>query len=88
MERRRFHTAVQVFEVIHDLCPQYLRNWFIYAEAHTGRSGRNKYRLFVPQITRQISTSVEKSTEFFLSWSCNLESLSPVLYSTDRFIKF
>ena len=36
MERCRFHTAVQVYKAFHDLCPQYLRNWFIYAEAHTG----------------------------------------------------
>ena len=36
MERRRFHTAVQVFKVVNKLCPSYLRDWFINAEAYTG----------------------------------------------------
>ena len=49
MERRRFHTAVQVFKVLHSLCPAYLRDWFVYAEAYTGRCRRNKH-LHIPQI--------------------------------------
>ena len=40
MERRWFHTAVQVFKVLHRLCPAYLRDWFVYAEANTRRCGR------------------------------------------------
>ena len=64
-ERRRFHTAVQVFRVLHHLCPGYLRNWFVYAEAHTGHGGRNKHRLFIPQINISIGV-------FYHAWSCDL----------------
>ena len=39
LAERRFHTAVQVFRVLHHLCPGYLRNWFVHAEAHTGHGG-------------------------------------------------
>ena len=53
-EQHRFHTAVQVFKVLHHLCLGYLRNWFVYAEAYTGHSGRNKHRLFIPQINTSI----------------------------------
>ena len=35
-EQRRFHTTVLVFRVLHHLWPGYFRNWFVYAEAHTG----------------------------------------------------
>ena len=42
-ERRRFHTAVQVFKVLYQLCPGYLNDWFVFAEAYTGHSGRNKF---------------------------------------------
>ena len=60
-ERRRFHTAVQVFKVLYQLCPGYLRDWFVFAEAHTGHSGRNNCRLFIPQI----NTSIGKN-DFFI----------------------
>lgn len=36
MERRHFHIAIQVFRVLHKLCPEYLRDWFAYAEDVTG----------------------------------------------------
>ena len=67
-ERCRFHIAVQVFKIVHQLCPEYLRGWFVNAEAYTGRSGRNKHRLFIPQI----NTSIGKNG-FFVSWSSDLE---------------
>ena len=54
MERRRFHTAVQVFKVLHLLCPRYLRDWFVFAETITGCQGRNKHCLHVPQIFSSI----------------------------------
>ena len=38
----------------------------MYAEAHTGHGGRNKHRLFIPQI----NTLIRKMD--FLSWSCDL----------------
>ena len=49
-ERCLFHTAVQVFKVLYQLCPGYLKDWFVLAEAYTGHSGQNKCRLFVYQI--------------------------------------
>ena len=39
VERHHFHTAVQVFKVVHQLCPLYLRDWFMNAEAYAGCSG-------------------------------------------------
>ena len=47
MERRRCHTAAQVFKVLHRLCPAYLRDWFAYAEAYTGHCGCNKCCLYI-----------------------------------------
>ena len=61
MERHRFHIAVQVFKVIHRLCPAYLRDWFVYTEVYTGRSGRNKHRLYIPQL----HTTVGKNGFFY-----------------------
>ena len=49
-ERRRFHTAVQVFKVLYQLCPGYLKDWLVFAETYTGHSGQNKYRLFILKI--------------------------------------
>ena len=54
-ERRHFHIAVQVFKILHQFCPRYLKDWFVSAEAYTGRSGRNKFWLFVPRINTSIS---------------------------------
>ena len=70
-----FHTAVQDFRVLYHLCPGYLRNWFVYAEAHTGHSGRNKHCLFIPQI----NTSIGKN-EFFYHRAVIWNSLFPVLF--------
>ena len=67
-ERRRFHTAVQVFKILNKLCPSYLRDWFINAEAYTGRSGCNRDHLFISQV----STNIGKSG-LFLSWNSDLE---------------
>ena len=75
-ERRRFHTAVQVFKVLYQLCPGYLKDWFVFAEAYTGHSGRNKCRLFIPQI----NTSIGKNG-FFYRGAVIWNSLSPVLFS-------
>jgi len=32
MERRHSHTAVQVFKALNNLCPMYLKDWFMYAK--------------------------------------------------------
>ena len=61
-ERRLFHIAVQVFKILHQFCPKYLKDWLVSAEAYTGRSGRNKFRLFVPQI----NTSIGKNGFFIV----------------------
>ena len=60
-EQCHFHTAVQVFRVLHHLCPEYLRNWFVYVKAHKGHGGRNKPCLFIPQI----NTSIGKNGFFY-----------------------
>ena len=62
VEQCHFHTAVQVFKVVHQLCPLYLKDWFMTAEVYTGHSGRNKYHLFIPQI----NTSIGKSGIFIV----------------------
>jgi len=48
--------------VLRHLCPQYSRDWFVFTETFTGRQGRNKYRLYVPQIF----SSIGKKTVFVI----------------------
>ena len=82
-ERRRFHTAVQVFKVLHHLFPRYLKDWFVSTEAYTGRTGRNKHQLYV----LQIHSSIGKSSFYYcgvLIWN----SLPPNLCGTDRLSNF
>jgi len=46
MERRRFHTAAEFkyfSKVLHLLCPQYLPDWFVFAETITRHQGQNKH---------------------------------------------
>jgi len=50
-ERRRFHTAVQIFKSIHQSSPSYLHNIFHYSKDITGHVSRNINRLFVPRVT-------------------------------------
>ena len=71
IKRCRYHTTVQVFKVLHRLCPVYLKEWFVYAEAYTGRCGRNKYRLYIPQIQITIGKMD------FLSRSSDFEQFNP-----------
>ena len=49
-ERRKFHTTVQIYKILHKLAPMYLLNMFNYAITVTGRVNRNIHRLFVPQV--------------------------------------
>ena len=51
IERRRFHTAVQIFKSIHQSSPSYLHNIFHYSKDITGHVSRNINRLFVPRVT-------------------------------------
>ena len=82
-KRRSFHTAVQAFGVLHHLCPGYLRNWFVYAEAHTGHGGQNKCHLFIPQI----NTSIGKNG-FFYHGAVIWNSLFPVLFTVNVLSNF
>ena len=50
VERRTFHTAVQVFKILRNVSPTYMQGLFSYATDVTGRSGRNPHRLYVPRI--------------------------------------
>ena len=49
-ERRRFHTAAQIFRILNKLSPPYLHPTFKYAVSVTGHAGRNVNRLYVPAI--------------------------------------
>ena len=49
-ERRRFHTAVQIYKSLHQLSPPYLHNIFQFSKDITGHISRNVNRLFVPRV--------------------------------------
>ena len=51
-----------IFKALYQLCPGYPRDWFVFAEAYTGHSGRNKCHLFIPQI----NTSIGKNGFFIV----------------------
>ena len=57
-ERRCFHTAVQVFKVLYQHCPGYLKDWFVFAEAYIYIQdtvhGQNTHRSFISQINTSI----------------------------------
>ena len=36
--RCRFHIAIQVFKILYQLCPGYLKDWFVFTETYTGHS--------------------------------------------------
>ena len=77
MERRRFHTAIQIYKVLHHLLPPYLHDTFQYAVDITGRASRNIHRLFVPRVR----TTLAKYSFYFRGtqlWN----SLNPLLYAT------
>ena len=49
-ERRRFHTAIQIFRSLHRLSPPYLHNIFQLSKDITGHVSRNINRVFVPRV--------------------------------------
>ena len=49
VERRRFHTAIMVYKILHRLSPTYLQDTFKYTTTVTSHVGRNSHRLFVPR---------------------------------------
>ena len=48
LERRRFHSLIQIYKVLHRISPPYLLHLFHYAKDVTTRQGRNPHCLFVP----------------------------------------
>ena len=50
VERRRFHTAIQVYKILKRLSPSYLLSTFRSALSVTGHAGRNVHRLYVPAV--------------------------------------
>ena len=49
-ERRRYHTAIQVYKSIRKSSPSYLQGIFEYSKDVTGHVGRNINRIFVPRV--------------------------------------
>ena len=49
-ERRKFHTTMQIYKILHKLSAMYLHKMFDCAITVTGCMNRNIHRLFVPQI--------------------------------------
>ena len=47
-ERRKCHTILQLYKILHKIVPAYLHDMFMYSTSVTGREGRNPHRLFVP----------------------------------------
>ena len=82
-ERRRFHTAIQIYKVLHHLSPPYLHDTFQYAVDVTGRAGRNVHRLFVPRVR----TTLAKQS-FYFRGSQLWNSLNPLLYASRKLEQF
>jgi len=83
MERRRFHTAIQIYKVLHHLLPPYLHDTFQYAVDITGRASRNIYHLFVSRVR----TTLAKNSFYFRGtqlWN----SLNPLLYAAKKLEQF
>ena len=57
--------------------------WFVFAEAYTAHSGRNKCRLFIPQI----NTFIGKNG-FFYRGAVIWNSLSPALFTVNALSNF
>ena len=49
-ERRKYHTLIAAYKVIHQTTPSYLHHSLRYASEVTQRTSRNVHRLFVPYI--------------------------------------
>ena len=60
-ERKWFHTAVQVYKVLHIVSPSYMNGTFHYAFDITSCTGQNLYHLFVPRVR----TTLAKHSFYF-----------------------
>ena len=54
-EQRHFHTAIQVYKILHNLSPSYLNGTFRYAVDKTGRAIRNVHHLFIPRVQNALA---------------------------------
>ena len=78
-ECRRFHTAIQIYKILHHLSPPYLHNTFHYTIDITGRASGNIHRLFV----LRARTTLAKHS-FYFRGSQLWNSLNPLLYVTRK----
>ena len=83
VERRRFHTAVQVFKSIHRLGPVYLNEQFVNSVDFTGHCGRNQHRVFIPRVR----TSFGKNS-FYYRGAVLWNHLDSKLYSAIDLLTF
>ena len=82
-ERRRYHTAIQVYRSVHKISPSYLHNTFHYAAEITGRDAHNKHRLFIPRVR----TSLAKNSFYFRGTKI-WKSLDLTLYAANKLTHF
>ena len=73
-ERRRFHTAIQIFKSLHRISPPYLHDIFQFSKDVTGHLSRNVNRLFVPRVFINYGKRTFSTEELFYG-----TTLSPLL---------
>ena len=83
VERRKFHTLIQIFRILHKMAPSYLQGLFKYSSDVTGHPGRNLNRLYVPQVR----TNYGRQSLYFRG-SILWNNLSPSLYSAGSLADF
>jgi len=84
VEDHTYHTALQVFKILHNISPTYLQGGlFSYAIDVTGHVGRNPHRLYVPA---ERTNYGKRSLKYrgTMIWNC----LSPELYDAKTLKKF
>ena len=82
-QRRHFHTIIQVFKILHNFVPVYLRDMFKFSVDVTGHVGRNSHRLFIP---RMRTTYGQKS--LFYRGAVAWNNIDQTLYSVNSLSRF
>ena len=80
---RHFHTIIQVFKILHNFVPVYLRDMFKFSVDVTGHVGRNSHRLFIP---RMRTTYGQKS--LFYRGAVAWNNIDQTLYSVNSLSRF
>lgn len=75
-DRRRYHTAIQAYKVLHSMTPPCLSSAIRYTKDVTSRIGNNEYRVFVPSVR----TNYGRNSFYFKTTSI-WNSLQPALYT-------